>query len=140
MSDVSQHFIRRHQEQFTGEYWCINVACVNSVESLWHTFISPELKSHVNRSGITTTWDIISHMVVNHPYQYLCLLTKWEIKSVQLQMRAFSITAHYVRWRDKFLGINIFIYNDLFEVPLSNYLRRIILKFVTELFNLILLI
>jgi hypothetical protein len=62
-----------------------------------------------NRSGITTTWDIISHMVVNHSYRYLCLLTKWESKSVQLQMHAFSNTAHHVRWRDKFLGINIFI-------------------------------
>ena len=68
----------------------------------------------LNRSGITTNWDIISHMVVNHPYRYLYLPTKWESKSVKLQLRAFSNTAHHVRWHDKFLGINTFILNNLF--------------------------
>jgi hypothetical protein len=68
------------------------------------------------RLGTITNWDIISHLLVKHPYWYLCLLTKWESKSMHSQLCVFSNTAHHVMWRDNFLRFNYFIENDFFKL------------------------
>ena len=56
-------------------------------------FIAP-----INRSGITTTWDIISHLVVNHPYRYFWLLTKCRGSSL-----TYSANAYFFLQQQKWL-------------------------------------
>jgi hypothetical protein len=70
----------------------------------------------LNRLGTTTNWDTQRKVPFGGqtPLSVPLYTTEWKPKSLHSQLCAFMKTAHHVMWREKFLGINYFIENDLF--------------------------
>ena len=77
----------------------------------------------LNRLGITTSWGIISHLVVNRPYRVPYLPTKWWSFSVKSALDKNNELAHLHEYQGVFSDIAAVFIRDLTRLLPSNWSR-----------------
>jgi hypothetical protein len=74
----------------------------------------------INRLGTTTSWGIISHLVVNHPYSVPYLPTKWWSFFVKSAFDENNELAHLHKYQGVFSDIVAVYKKELARLPPSN--------------------
>jgi hypothetical protein len=74
----------------------------------------------MNRLGTTTSWEIISHLVVNHPYSVPYLTTKWWSFFVKSALDENDELAHMHEYQGVFSDIVAVYKKELARLPPSN--------------------